>query len=748
MRGAWGGEKVRREAAPSARARRRLSRSGRRARGRPRRSPAGRSPAVGGASLALAARRLGAGRVRRRRLGAPAREPLRPLLVAAGGAWFAGRAQQPGRRLGALFTVGLLGYAACPALVAHAALAYPGGRVAGRLERAGLALAYASTILALGLLPALVFDPAAQGCTQCPQQPAGRRRAPPVRRGGRAAPGLVLGLVWAPALAAAGDRARSPARSPPRGGCARRCCCRPSPTSRSSPPATRTASTRGFLSNDARRPRPVARAGGGARRCSCSASRGRGCAGGGRARASRGSSSSWATRPRRAGSATRSPARSATRRSSSPTRSTATARRRARAAPVALAEARRERSRRSCAAAGRSRVIVHRAELLDDPGLLEEVARGRPARARARAAAGARRARSSSELRASRARIVEAGDAERRRLERDLHDGAQQRLVVLSFALRLLRAARRAGGRALDAAERELRGALAELRELAHGIYPAVLADEGLAAALEALAEARPRADARSAPLPDERFRARGRGRRLLPRRRGVATRATGRASRVRAPARRRRACVVEIDGAGGARRRPASSSRTAIGALDGELDRRTPATHRARGDPVRVVIADDEMLLREGLARLLADAGFEVVGKAADGPELLRAVAADRPDVAIVDIRMPPTHTDEGLVAAQEIRAAHPARRRARALALPRVALRDAAARGAPRAASATCSRSACPTSPCSSTRCAGSPRASACSTRRSSRGSCAAPREREPARRAHRPRARGARR
>jgi DNA-binding NarL/FixJ family response regulator len=75
----------------------------------------------------------------------------------------------------------------------------------------------------------------------------------------------------------------------------------------------------------------------------------------------------------------------------------------------------------------------------------------------------------------------------------------------------------------------------------------------------------------------------------------------------------------------------------------------------------VRVVIADDETLLREGLARLLDDAGFMVVGTAGTAEELLRRVELGRPDVAIVDIRMPPTHTDEGLVAAHEIRVAHP---------------------------------------------------------------------------------------
>jgi serine/threonine-protein kinase len=75
----------------------------------------------------------------------------------------------------------------------------------------------------------------------------------------------------------------------------------------------------------------------------------------------------------------------------------------------------------------------------------------------------------------------------------------------------------------------------------------------------------------------------------------------------------------------------------------------------------VRVVIADDAVLTREGLARLLVDAGFDVVGKAADADELLRCVELARPEVAIVDIRMPPTHTDEGLVAADTIRSEHP---------------------------------------------------------------------------------------
>ena len=76
----------------------------------------------------------------------------------------------------------------------------------------------------------------------------------------------------------------------------------------------------------------------------------------------------------------------------------------------------------------------------------------------------------------------------------------------------------------------------------------------------------------------------------------------------------------------------------------------------------MRVVIADDSVLLREGVSRLLAEAGFEVVGQAGDADELLREVEDKAPDVAIVDIRMPPTHTDEGLQAARELRSRHPA--------------------------------------------------------------------------------------
>jgi signal transduction histidine kinase len=138
-------------------------------------------------------------------------------------------------------------------------------------------------------------------------------------------------------------------------------------------------------------------------------------------------------------------------------------------------------------------VLSHAPHLLDDEQLLEEVAAtARLALENERLQAGSR-ARL-DELRRSRARIVDAGDAERRRLERDLHDGAQQRLVGLSLSLRLLRSRLGAGiepavAERAAAAEAELRAATDALRSLAHGIFPAVLADGGLGPALGALAE-------------------------------------------------------------------------------------------------------------------------------------------------------------------------------------------------------------------------------------------------------------------
>ena len=75
----------------------------------------------------------------------------------------------------------------------------------------------------------------------------------------------------------------------------------------------------------------------------------------------------------------------------------------------------------------------------------------------------------------------------------------------------------------------------------------------------------------------------------------------------------------------------------------------------------MRVVVAEDSMLTREGIVRLLTDAGVDVVGQVSDAATLLRTVASTLPDVAVIDIRMPPNHSDEGILAAQRIRADHP---------------------------------------------------------------------------------------
>src|SRR3954468_19912001 len=89
-------------------------------------------------------------------------------LAAAGFACFLVALDTPGVGSGVAFTAGLVSYAACPPLVAHAALAYPDGRLTSPLQRIALMVAYGATVVVLGLASALVFDPAEQGCSQCP----------------------------------------------------------------------------------------------------------------------------------------------------------------------------------------------------------------------------------------------------------------------------------------------------------------------------------------------------------------------------------------------------------------------------------------------------------------------------------------------------------------------------------------------------------------------------------------------------
>ena len=453
------------------------------------------SPAesFGGESLAAASVLLGVGwSLMACGVAAWARRPASrfgPLLVAAGAAWFLLEFNNPGVGSPVIFTIGLVTSAACPALVAHAALAYPGGRVSRRAEVLGLSIAYAGTVVMLGLLPALVFEPALQGCSGCPRNLLVLAHAPELVDTLHRA-GLILGLLWAPALAALA--VARVVRSTPAARMLVAPVLLPAVAYLALIAAVYGQSLeRGFLSND-------------------SLDRqlwlGQAVALGGLAV---GVTLAW-WRGWRARTAV---ARLVIELSDAP-------------APGGLREllarALDDSTLELAYPVGRSLVVderggavelpegdgravtplvsggrpiallIHRGELIDDPELLEEVgAAAGIALDRERLQAETRA--QLLQLRASRARTVEAGDTARRRLERDLHDGAQQRLVVLSLALKLLQAEldEDPAGR-LPAAEANLHTALAELRELARGIYPAVLVDEGLATAIEALAETGP----------------------------------------------------------------------------------------------------------------------------------------------------------------------------------------------------------------------------------------------------------------
>src|SRR4029450_8930854 len=137
-------------------------------------------------------------------------------------------------------------------------------------------------------------------------------------------------------------------------------------------------------------------------------------------------------------------------------------------------------------------------------------------------------------------------------------------------------------------------------------------------------------------------------------------------------------------------------------------------------GAAVRVVIAEDSVLLREGLARLLADGGVEVVAQVGDGPGLVAAVDAYRPDLAVVDVRMPPSHTDEGLRGAMEVRERAPPPPSWSCPSTWRSATPPTCSPAAPRG-SATCSRTGWPTWPSSRPPSAGSATAGPPSTPRS---------------------------
>ena len=461
---------------------------------------AGGSAFAGAAELAVGYALLGVGfaammRPRQARLGA--------ILAAASGAWFLLEWNNPAASSAVVFTIGLALYAAAAPLVAHAMLAYPDGRIAWWPGRLGLALGYTGSVVVLGLLSAAVFNPAAEGCAQCPRNLllVGGGSSAAYQSLNRA--GISLGLAWSVLviLLAAGDLVRAtPARR------------------RLAAPVVLAGCAylglvaadfayslhRGYLGNDGLDRRLWL--GEAAALCALSLAviwawvR------------------AWRTRSALAGlviELAESPPPGGLRDVLADVLHDPSIQLAYPLADGRLADARR----RAVELTGEVTPIVrggqrvallsHRPGLLAEPALAEEVA------AAARLALDNERLQAEAwsqleDLRASRTRIIQSGDAERRRLVRDLHDGAQQRLVTLSLGLRLARTRLGSGldpslaGR-IDEAEDELRGALADLRELAQGIFPVILAEEGLSAAIEALAEAGP-ALLEITALPDERL--------------------------------------------------------------------------------------------------------------------------------------------------------------------------------------------------------------------------------------------------
>jgi signal transduction histidine kinase len=408
-----------------------------------------------------------------------------PLLAAAGFAWFLPEWNNPGIGSALPFTIGLCLYAACPPLVGHAVLAYPGGQLRSHMDRVAVVGAYVGGVLVLGVLPALVFDPDAQGCTQCRANLLAVSDRNDLWTDLNRA-GLYLGLAWALALASlilvrithASNWARPIVAAGVAyltfvaGGIA-------------------LSLDRGELSNGAmeRRLWLVQAAA--------------------LVVLSAGVAWSWVL-SRRARAAV---ARLVVDLAQSPppgglrdvlagtvgdpglvlaypldaTGRLVDAQGHQVEPDRGQEETKLIRDGSVVAVLGHAPGLLAAEELVDEVAAAARLALENE-RLQAEVSAGL------EELRASRARIVAAGDAERRRLERDLHDGAQQRLVGLSLSLRLARGelAKDAGPETvalLDEADAELRAAIADLRELAQGIFPAVLADEGLAAAVEALAE-------------------------------------------------------------------------------------------------------------------------------------------------------------------------------------------------------------------------------------------------------------------
>ena len=167
-------------------------------RGEPAYSLAGTAPAASAAGLLAGWSLIAAG------LGAWARRPgsrFGPLVAAAGMTWFLAEWDNPGAGAAVAFTAGLVLQAACPPLIGHAALVYPGGRLRSHLERVAVAIAYGGAVLALGILPTLFFQPASQGCGQCPDNLLGVVNDPQAVQA-LTRVGIRVGLAWTVLLVA------------------------------------------------------------------------------------------------------------------------------------------------------------------------------------------------------------------------------------------------------------------------------------------------------------------------------------------------------------------------------------------------------------------------------------------------------------------------------------------------------------------------------------------------------------------
>ena len=425
------------------------------------------------------------------------------LLAAAGLAWFAPELNAPaiGSALG--FTAGLILAAACPPLVAHAALAYPNGRLRSSAERLALGLGYVASVGLVGILPATSLRPGGRGLRPVPAKSAPGPWGREPRRGPSDA-GLPAGAALGcgaprPRSAPGSSRLRTRAKARPAGARA----CRGVP--RGHRVAVSARRRPGVPRYRGARPLAVDRTGRGA--------------------LPTGGRRSWEwIRRRRTRSALAALVVDLERSSGPGGLGAALARRLGDSRFELLHErpngelvdaAGHRRAPRAgqqltpLVSRGRTlAVAVHRPGLFDHTSVNEELASA------ARLALDNERLQAElhaqlEDLRASRARIVEASDTERRRLERDLHDGAQQRLVALSLSLGLTIAEGDGDYPALEEARQEVTRLLGELRELAHGIYPVALAEEGLASAVAALREQSGVAIRLHMPSPEDRFDAR-----------------------------------------------------------------------------------------------------------------------------------------------------------------------------------------------------------------------------------------------